>query len=485
MALGTAVAPAAPRDQPAVGWPQLQHDAEHTGYTPEALHATHGMRTAWVTDFRALGPQQHIAPNVQVVVAEQRLFVPTMEGQLFALDPRTGEILWHAECGGAVLHTAGVEQGRVFVATIGGDVLCLNAASGKELWRWNSGKRAGFSAAVLLAEDKVFVGSRQGDVHAIAQADGKPVWSYAVGAPIFQTPAWNAGRVYVAAEDMHCYALSATHGKLLWKSRKLGGVSFRDYHPLVHDGVVLVEAMQAGGGYSSPSKPMAPSWNVTAEETKWARQHLPVLASGQVPESTLREIIGPQDRQVEELKRDPGRMTRFALDATTGEERILPNWYKGGMLGPRQPGMVDRDGRVLVDASCLVFGCGYGRLDLKRERVVDLLLDRDYDYFQPGSHAPGVGNPDETMLFSAAGPLIFAVHPGHPFGIFSGPCAHYVGYYDLDRRRWTPFTEEMHQWMDTNRRSPNAQCGGSAPSIAYGAVYRQALDYVFCHVPKE
>jgi len=55
--------------------------------------------------------------------------------------------------------------------------------------------------------------------------------------------AMGAGRR--AAEDMHCYCLSASDGALAWKSRKLSGMSFRDYYPLVHNGLVIVESQPA------------------------------------------------------------------------------------------------------------------------------------------------------------------------------------------------------------------------------------------------
>lgn len=166
------------------------------------------------------------------------------------------------------MHTAGAENGRVFFATLKGSVYAVDAESGQQVWRWNNGKRVGFSSAVLLAEGKVFVGGRGGDFHALAQADGSELWSYTASAPIYQTAAYSNGRVYFAAEDMCCYCLSAASGKLLWKSRKLSGMSFRDFQPLVYGGVVIVESQPAWANQGTVSLdgwrfPLCCWWSIT------------------------------------------------------------------------------------------------------------------------------------------------------------------------------------------------------------------------------
>ena len=72
-------------------WPQLMHDAQHPGYTPEVISAPRGFIVGWRTDFfEEFG--QRIHRLVQVTAYDGKLFVPTEEGSLFALDPGTGRI---------------------------------------------------------------------------------------------------------------------------------------------------------------------------------------------------------------------------------------------------------------------------------------------------------------------------------------------------------------------------------------------------------
>ena len=54
-------------------WPQLQHDAQHTGYTAEVLAAPNGLSGGWGVDFQALPEPQHIGRTVQVIAENPRV----------------------------------------------------------------------------------------------------------------------------------------------------------------------------------------------------------------------------------------------------------------------------------------------------------------------------------------------------------------------------------------------------------------------------
>lgn len=184
------------------------------------------------------------------------------------------------------MHTAGAEKGHVFLATIAGSVYAVSAADGKQVWRWNNGRRTGYSAAVLLADGKVFIGGRGGDFHAPDQATGKEVWSYSVPAPIYQTAAYNEGQVYFAAEDMHCYCLAAADGKQVWKSRNLGGMSFRDYHPVVYRGRILLESQPAFGEKWVDTFSLG-AWPPKEKLDPWLAKHGVELRQGKLAPETL------------------------------------------------------------------------------------------------------------------------------------------------------------------------------------------------------
>ena len=87
-----------------------------------------------------------------------------------------------------------------------------------------------------------------------------------------------------------------------------------------------------------------------------------------------------------------------------------------------------------------------------------------------------MGNSDENMSLSAAGPLIFAVH-------WEEGNAQYTGYFNLDTRRWNKLSPAVPScWGPVGH---NAQCGNNAASIAYGLIYHQAFDVLHAWTPNK
>jgi outer membrane protein assembly factor BamB len=202
------------------------------------------LRLKWNVQFQP----ERLYPAVQPVVASGRACLGTENGNFYALSAADGSRLWKFPAAadehvGPILHTAAVEAGRVFFASMDGCVYALDAETGKSEWKYESGLRTGFSTAVLLAEGKVFVPNRAGVLFALRQADGQPAWKVDLGCRLLQTPAYNAGRIYVAGMNMVLYALDAQTGRTLWKTEPIPGLACKDYWPVVHRGLVIVRPM--------------------------------------------------------------------------------------------------------------------------------------------------------------------------------------------------------------------------------------------------
>lgn len=404
-------------------WPQYQHDARRSGYTPHAPVLPPGERRIinglfwgpvaerWRYDL-GFDPPERFYTTAQVVVGAGRAFIATMEGSLLALDCKTGELLWRFQCGEGVMHTAGVGNGRVFFATIAGSVFGVDAGTGKQLWHWRNGLRTGFSGAVLLADGKVFVAGRAGDVHALSQADGVALWSADAGGPVYSTTAYYDGRLYVVTENMSALAFAADSGKQVWKTDKLPGMTFRDYCPVVHRGHLILTPI--------------PSWNVwyqneawfplsfrTDALDKWLAPFKEGIEQGKPSSEALADIIGAQDRQIELFGKEPKKTLRYALDCETGKMAFPLPFFMQSNSGSQPPPCEDRDGMLVMPV--MLNNSNWGRLDLDRRRIVDIF----------GTEPRG--NADEEVVVSAAGPFIFVIGPASAYG---------PGFYNLDTRKW-------------------------------------------------
>src|SRR6185295_20071219 len=134
--------------------------------------------------------------------------------------------------GGPILHACAVNDGEVFFGAGDGEIYALNARTGEPQWRVKTG--AAIWNSPVVHNGLVIVGGRDGFLWAIDAKTGNVTWKGKTGGPILCSPAIDAklNRVYVGAEDMRVYAFDLASGQRIWQSQKLPGVSFRGYHPV-------------------------------------------------------------------------------------------------------------------------------------------------------------------------------------------------------------------------------------------------------------
>jgi len=409
-------------------WPQLQNGPARLGYSAEKIDAP--IKNAWAV---GMAPER-LHPQAQPVIAGGRVFIGTAMGNFHAFDAKKGQRLWKFAAGGPILGAAGVEGDKVFFGCLDGCVYALGVADGALAWKFDSGLRTGFSTAVLLAGGNVFVANRGGTYFALSQKDGAVVWKQEVGAPILMSSAADDQKLYVGAMDMRVYALDSKSGNLAWKSDPLPGAAFKDYWPVVYRGNVIVRPMKVSGGASG--KPI-----------EWLH--------GPLPDAE----IAKQAAMVAAFEKDPASRSLFVLDAATGKEAmVIPHWPTCTMNGATTPPCIDGDGLLVMPVTLHDWRGGWGRLDLAKRRVVEVLCE---DKVDAHGHKRGMGNSDENLNASAAGRLVLAFHTEEGN-------ANFTGAWQLDRREWTQVASYHVEGAFTS----NTQGGGGNPvAVADGMLF--------------
>jgi hypothetical protein len=412
----------------AADWPQLQNGPARLGYAAEKIEGP--LKNAWSV---TMSPER-LHPQAQPVVAGGRVFIGTATGTLHCFDAKKGERLWKFAADGPILHTAAAEGGKVFFGCMDACVYAVNAADGTLAWKADSGMHTGFSTAVLLADAKVFVANRGGAYFALSQKDGSFLWERDLGAPILMSSATDGKNLFVGAMDMRVYALDAKTGAVAWKSEPLPGAAFRDYWPVVYKDYVLVRpARVSGGAYGKP--------------LEWLR--------GPLPEAELAK----QEAMVAEAEKDPAQQNLFVLDRATGKRAmVVPQWVSCTMNGATTPPCADGDGLLVVPVTLHDWRGGWGRLDLAKRRVVEVLCD---DFQDKEGRRRGMGNSDENLNVSAAGRsvLVFHTEEGN---------AQFTGVWNLDRREWAP----VGPYHVDRAFTSNTQGGGGNPvAVADGMLF--------------
>ncbi|MBI5723482.1 MAG: PQQ-like beta-propeller repeat protein [Planctomycetes bacterium] len=429
-------------------WPQLGNTPQRTNYSPVKFDPPQG-KVKWSTCLADLSIDNRIQPTVQAIISDGSVYVGTKNGRLFALNSKNGKILWQYQAGGPILHTAGVSKGKVFFGCMDGRVYAVDAASGNLAWTFDSQRRFGFGNAVLLAEDKIFIPDDGGRLYAIEQETGRNLWHYDAGAPVAQSAAYDAGKVYVASEDMRVHAVKADDGALAWRSEKLSGISFRYFHPVVIYGKVIVRSLAYGPFHD-------------------------------------RKLVFECSGDYRSL---------FSLDGKTGkEDAVLPHWTVGHD-GPMPPPAVTRDGFLVVPWSHpdFVKNCpsnafrAWALQDSQTGKIVMPLLETKKHEIFHGKKSylwyRGCCAGDENMIASVAGDVAFVLHF---HGFRNGPTTSMTGAFHLLWREWHVRNEVKTGWERTSQSGNNQQAGGmNAASLADGLLYHLggAGDTVVCFEP--
>jgi len=166
------------------------------------------------------------------------VYVGGQDGQVHAVDARTGRRLWVFRTGGAVRTRPTVADGSVYVPADDGFLYKLKASGGEVVWRVKVVERPierlpfdnpksrydRFGSDVTVKDGRLYLGTHDGNVLALDAATGARLWSFATGDAVLAAPALDSGRVYVGSFDKSVYALDATSGQLLWKRDTQGAV---------------------------------------------------------------------------------------------------------------------------------------------------------------------------------------------------------------------------------------------------------------------
>jgi eukaryotic-like serine/threonine-protein kinase len=247
-----------------IGSPAVAGGLLFIGSTNGSLYAVHVAdgRQAWKV---ATGGRICATP----AVAGGLVYVTSYDGNVYAFDAANGKQRWRFATRGerrfAVAHLNGLEPandvmpdpfdfyqssptvalGTVFVGSGDGNVYALDARSGALRWRYRTGNVVHTSPAV--AGGLVYAGSFDTYLYALDATRGTLVWRFKTGddpvrhnqTGITSSPAVVDGVVYFGSRDHHVYALDARTGRRRW-SAPTGGTAWASGSPAVAGGTVFV-----------------------------------------------------------------------------------------------------------------------------------------------------------------------------------------------------------------------------------------------------
>ncbi|MEK7704016.1 MAG: PQQ-binding-like beta-propeller repeat protein [Myxococcota bacterium] len=151
------------------------------------------------------------------VLHEGVIYLGNLDHHLYAIDAKSGRLLWRWASGGAVTSTPLVDGGLIFFGSNDGNLYAMDLASHAIRWKLNTHDWVNSSPRV--ADGVVYVGSNDRHVYAVRISDGTPLWAHEIVGPAIAIPAIykNLCIAAGASGDGALYALQRDTGAEFWK----------------------------------------------------------------------------------------------------------------------------------------------------------------------------------------------------------------------------------------------------------------------------
>lgn len=173
-----------------------------------------------------------------VAVDGNVVYVTTGFGEILALRAANGDILWRRMVGKPIRSAPTIAEGRVYAITIENETYALDAKSGLVLWRHSgiaeSATLMGASSPAVHG-DTVVVAYSSGELFGLRSQNGRVVWGDVLAVPtkvgalpaiadIRGLPVIDQNRVYAISHSGRMAAIDERSGERVWET-DIGGVN--------------------------------------------------------------------------------------------------------------------------------------------------------------------------------------------------------------------------------------------------------------------
>lgn len=161
-----------------------------------------------------------VVSGLRLVLESDGLFAAAANGEVFALDPKTGATIWRARTKSRVISGPTVTGDKLYVGTLDGELIALSRADGKE--RWRSLFSAEIIAPVAASGDIVVVRTVDGREFGLSSGDGARIWNFDRNEPNLtlrgmSPPLIVGSRVYTGLDSGKIAAMSLADGVPAWE----------------------------------------------------------------------------------------------------------------------------------------------------------------------------------------------------------------------------------------------------------------------------
>jgi len=140
------------------------------------------------------------------VVSRGVIFFTSLDGNLYAVDGKSGWAVWRFRMGKGSVSTPVVVDNYVIAGSADSLIYCVDASSSREAWRFKTDHQVSGSPTVY--KDSVYCGTADGALYCLEYRTGRMRWKFMTGGPITGSPIVYNDVLYVGSADHSLYALN-------------------------------------------------------------------------------------------------------------------------------------------------------------------------------------------------------------------------------------------------------------------------------------
>jgi outer membrane protein assembly factor BamB len=136
-------------------------------------------------------------------------------GRVFALDSRTGRILWEDRVGGPIASSPAIVGDTAYVTSMDGYLTAYDVETGRRRWQFSTGGSP-IESSPLVYDGRVYFGAWNGTVYAVDAARPRLIWSHRMSDQVKGSAARAGERILIGDYSGRVSALDAATGGELW-----------------------------------------------------------------------------------------------------------------------------------------------------------------------------------------------------------------------------------------------------------------------------
>jgi outer membrane protein assembly factor BamB/tRNA A-37 threonylcarbamoyl transferase component Bud32 len=135
------------------------------------------------------------------------LFVGSMDWNVYALDARSGWVVWRTRTGGPIVSSPELANGVIFIGSVDNNLYALDARSGRVIWKYETEGQV--TSSPSYAKGAVYFGCIDHYLYSLDAETGELRWRFKTGGPVPSSPVVVGDVVYIGSTDRYVYAVPA------------------------------------------------------------------------------------------------------------------------------------------------------------------------------------------------------------------------------------------------------------------------------------